>query len=421
MNNLKRLKNYIFNGLSYILFGNFLSQGVALISSILIARLVDKSEYAYLSYADNLYQYIALFTGLGLGSALLVVCTTDVSQRKQYAYLNSALIYGGAFEFAIALLLCICAQFINIPFLEARKYIWMLWLYPLITYLFNALQSYIRVKRNNKLYAGLGAIQTVVVCIASVALVIVLDAMGVVFARYIAVILVLIMAAKYLLKTDGRVRPEKLTPQEKKHFMGTGIALMLANLFSGMMPINEAFIVNNLIKDEITTANFKVAGIIPSMLPIITSSVMIYFFPIIASMRDGNEIRKKVYRIALINGVIVVIATVIGVLLTPFGISFIYGNKYADAAGMSYALWIMRCINAVLRMVPLNILAAIGESKFTATVSTFTCIAHAVLDYWFISTLGINGIAYATIIVYVLSGIVMWQRFKHKCNLISTQ
>lgn len=420
INNIfNKLKKLVFSGLSYIIFGNFLSKGVALLSSILIARFVDKSEYAYLSYADNLYQYIALFTGLGLASALLVVCTPDVSLGKQHNYLRKALKYGGIFEVLTALILCIAVQFISIPFSNARKYMWLLVLYPLFTYLFNALQAYIRVKRNNKLYAGLGAMQTLIVCGFSILLVWFLNAIGVVVARYIAVLVVLLFAVGYILKVDGKVKLEPLEKIENKKFISTGLALMFANLFSGMMPINEAFIVNNLIKDEVITANFKVAGIIPSLLPIITSSVMVYYFPIIAAMKDGKQIKKKVYNIALINAAIVITVTVVGMLLTPFGIGLVYGQKYADAAGISYSLWIMRCVNAAVRMVPLNVLAAVGQSKFNAYVSVATCLIHAVLDWLFISMWQVNGIAYATIIVYIISAIVMWVHFVKTCNNIS--
>lgn len=416
-----KLKKLIFSGLSYIIFGNFLSKGVALLSSILIARFVDKAEYAYLSYADNLYQYIGLFTGLGLATALLVVCTPDVALGKQYNYLNKSLKYGGFFELATALLLCIMVQLLPIPFPQAKKYMWLLVLYPLLTYLFNALQAFIRVKRNNKLYAGLGAAQTVIVCVFSIILVLFFDAVGVVAARYIAVFAVLFMVAYYIRKVDGKVSVEPLEQSERKIFITTGLALMLANMFSGMMPINEAFIVNNLIKDEVVTANFKVAGIIPSLLPIITSSVMVYYFPIIAEMKDGKAIKKKVYGIALINALVIIGVTAIGMLLTPFGIGFVYGDKYADAAGISYSLWLMRAVNAAFRMVPLNILAAIGESKMNAIVSAASCVLHAVLDYIFISIWQIEGIAYAAIIVYILSGIALWCYFNRSCNRLAVE
>lgn len=415
------IKRILFSGLSYILFGSFLSKFVALLSSVLIARLVDKNEYALLSYADNLYSYITLFSGLGLASALLVVCTDDISIGKHRDYFHKALIWGGLFEFTASLILCVAAQILPIPFPSSRKYMWLLFLYPLFTFLFNTCQSFVRVKRNNKLYALLGAMHTLLVAVCSIAFVLAFDTEGVVLSRYLSVIAVFIAVLLYLHKVHHGINSEKATRPEQKKFLSVALALMFANLFSGMMPINETFIVNNLIQDEIVTANFKVAGILPSMLPIITSSVMVYYFPIIANMKDATEIKKKVHSIAWINGIIIVAVTVLGIVFSPFVIRLFYGEKYMDATSMSYQLWIMRAVNAVFRMVPLNILAAIGQSKFNAYVSVATCVIHAILDYTFISLWNVNGIAYATIIVYILSALVMWIRFEKKCKPISNE
>ena len=412
-----KLKNLISNGLSYILMGNFLSKFVALLSSVIIVRLVDKTEYAYLSYADNLYSYINLFTGLGLGHALLVVCTPDVSRGKQRSYLNYALLYGGLFEFLAALLLCVVTQIIDIPFEQSRSYILFLMLYPVLTSLFNTLQAFVRVKRNNRLYAVLGAIHTISFCIISLILVFLMKTIGVVLSRYLAVILVIILVVKYISSVNKGVLCEKLSKTEKHIFFSTAIAMMTANLFSSMIPINEAFIINNLIQDEIVTANFKVAGIIPSLLPIITSSIMVYYFPIIAAMKNSAQIKRKVFKIAAINMIVIVSVTAIGMLLTPFGIRLVYGQKYSDAAGLSYLLWIMRAMHTVLVMVPLNVLPAIGKSKFNALISAGTCIIHVVLDYFFISMWKIDGVAYAAMITYVLTGLTLWLYFIRVCSV----
>lgn len=416
---MKKILSLLNSGLAYILCGSFLSRFVALLSSILIARFVDKSEYAYLSYADNLYSYISLLTGLGLASALLVVCTPDVSDGKQYTYLKKAMVIGGLFEILSAMALCVATQIIDIPFLDARKYMWMLLLYPCITHLFNAVQAFIRVKRNNKLYAGLGAAHTIIVAVLSIALVFGLDCIGVVISRYIAVFAVLLVGGNYVFRTIKTAPLEKISGGETKKFISLGIALMFANLFSGMMPINEAFIVNNLIKDEVITANFKVAGIIPSMLPIVTSSVMVYYFPIVAAMKDYAQVKKKVRSIAFINGGIIVVLTLLGMVLTPFTIKLVYGTKYMDAISIAYPLWLMRGVNSAFRMVPMNLLAAIGKSKFNAYVSTITCIIHALLDYYFIKLWGISAVAYAAIIVYIISGTVLWIYFNKSCDKMS--
>ena len=393
-----------------------------MISSIVIARLVDKTEYAYLSYVDNLYSYLTLFSGLGLASALLVFCIDGISKGKHKSYVKNALIIGSLFEGLASIILCIAVQFTNIPYEEARKYMWLLVLYPVITYIFTCLQSYIRVLKDNKLYAKLGAAQTIIVCILSVATAIILGVYGVVLSRYIAIFIVLLMAIIFV---NGKLKPieqEYLSKAEMKAFISTAVALMVANVFSGMMPINESFLVNHLIREESVTASFKVAGIIPSLLPIVTSSIMVYYFPIIASIKnDYKVVKKKVHKIALINAAIIICITAIGMIFTPFTIKLIYGTKYMDAIPLSYPLWIMRALNTGIRMVPLNVLAAIGKSKFNAVISAITCIIHAILDYFFISFWNIQGIAYAAMIVYVLSAIILWWYFNRSCDKMSKQ
>ena len=44
-------------GFFHIFVGNTLVKMIAFVSSIVIVRLVDKTDYAYLTYADNLYNY----------------------------------------------------------------------------------------------------------------------------------------------------------------------------------------------------------------------------------------------------------------------------------------------------------------------------------------------------------------------------
>ena len=60
------------------------------------------------------------------------------------------------------------------------------------------------------------------------------------------------------------------------------ISLMISNLFSLIMPINEMTLINELIRDEVITANYKIAIMIPSQLAFVTQSIVIYYFTIVA-------------------------------------------------------------------------------------------------------------------------------------------
>lgn len=59
-----------------------------------------------------------------------------------------------------------------------------------------------------------------------------------------------------------------------------------------IMPNNEMFLVNNILKRETITANYKIATLILSQLLFVTSTLVVYFFPILAQkkviMRFGD-------------------------------------------------------------------------------------------------------------------------------------
>ncbi|MUT99512.1 MAG: hypothetical protein EP145_10615 [Bacteroides uniformis] len=57
------------------------------------------------------------------------------------------------------------------------------------------------------------------------------------------------------------LRQSKLSNNNLRQFMAMSVSLMAANALSGMMPINENLLVGNIIADEATTANFRVAGL----------------------------------------------------------------------------------------------------------------------------------------------------------------
>ena len=106
--------------------------------------------------------------------------------------------------------------------------------------------------------------------------------------------------------------------------------------------------------------------------------------------------------------VITIAVAIIGMLLTPIIIRYVYGEKYLDAVSLSYVLWIMRSINAGFRMVPMNMLPAIGKTKFNVWCAAISCISLTVVDYIVLKQIGISGIAIGAIIVYLVSGVAFW-------------
>lgn len=407
----KQLGTLSKGGFFHILSGNVLNNAISMISSIVLARVIDKVEYAYISYADNLYAYIALLSGLGMSTAILKFCGADHDKELDKGYLIHAVKYGGLFELVASIALCIIANFSNIPYPRARIYLWALCIYPMLSHVYNTFLCYIRTQYENKRYALSGIIQSSSVCALSIILVLLLGTGGVIFARYLSVLIVILYLGLYIYKRIGTKTAIHLNRCQRRDFNHMSISLVTASLFSGIMPINETFLVNHIIRDAATTANFKVAGFFPQMLMLFSGAITVYYFPIIAQMKDWEAIRKKVLRIGAFTFCLLLLLAGIGMLLTPFAIRLLYGEKYVESIPMTYMLWGMRAMNGCIRVVPMNMLPAVGKARFNAWTATISCFVQVVVDYLLISQYGISGVAWGAMIVYAVSGICYWCYF----------
>lgn len=400
------LKGLTSKGFFHILLGGTLTKIIAFFSSILIVRFVTKSEYAFLSYADNIYSYVYLITGFGLDSAVLKYCVS-ADRRKNNSYLYFAFKYGTIAELAVMFIAVIIFNAFPIAFPEAKHFFYSLVIYPFLYYWVCLMQSYIRSRFMNKEYAYVGILQAVTVFIVSIGFVFFCRAYSVVIARYVASILVL---GYILLKTVPELKEgsEKLRRSEQITFVKFGISILIANVFSMVMPINETFLVNNLIKDTVISANYKVANLFPQQLTFLTSAIITFYFPYFAKMTNANEIRKKAKRVGLLTFILIVTVAGIGIIISPYIIHIAYGDKYSDINMLMSALWIMHGLNAGLRMLPMNILFAIGYTKFNAAMSVAACGVHFVIDYICINTFGVNGAVIAGSIIYLATAVCYW-------------
>ena len=417
----KRITSMINNGFLHVILGSFLNKAIAMISSVIVARIITKENYAYLSYSETLYGYIILFLGLGMSSALLKVCSNKGISDADWAYLSFASKYGIIFELVVVAIFCALISFIYLPFQEAKLYIYVTLLYPLMYYYYDLMLSFIRAKQLNKKYAYISLVYSICTCIFTILLVFYLDAIGVPLARYIALIIGIIISyfciKNILISNSNRLKSNinynyKLTKESTKSFLTMALSLMLANALSGIMPINENFLVSNIIADEISTSNYRIASLFPQLTILVTQSLMIYFFPIVSNFdNQGVDTRKYVLKISLLNLILVLLFATIGIFFTPWLIGTFYGDKYMDAVSIATKLWLVHSTNAAFRMVPMNMLIAIGRYKINLYMSIISVVLQFLLGWYFIVRYGIMGVMYGTIIVYIFSGFMYWYFF----------
>ena len=415
---LGKFKQLVADGFFHILVGNVLIKAAAFVSSVVIVRLVSKAEYAYLGYADNLFQYINLLSGLGLSTAILKFCAPSVSKGINKYYYRLAMRVGVLFQLIISVVLVWVVMIIKIPFPNAKGIVAMLVLYPTLTQVITTMQSYIRAHLDNKLFAKIGVVQTIALLLFSVPLALLLGVYGAVAARYLSLLIVIVMAYKFT-STSLPADIETSVPAQKERtlFWKLAISMMLANLFSMIMPLNEQFLINNYIKDEITSANYKVAFLIPSQIVFVTNSVVVYMFPKVAQLGDKLQeaFRITIKTEALLAAVILGMCLV-GYFVSPILIVCVYGERYSDAIELSKAYWVVYGINAGFRILPMNMLPAMGSTLFNSILSVISCIAHGALLYVLLEEKGIWGAPYALVIVYAISGCAYWAYICIRCR-----
>lgn len=408
-------------GILFVLIGSVLTNAISMISSIIVVRLVDKGEYAALAYADNLYSYIALASGAGLSTAMIKFAAEKKNDKHKSKYFNYALSRGCIFNLLTAIMLSVITSFFNIPFAKTKNYIFVLLLYPALQNILNTILGYLRASLMNRAYAFIGILQAAFVSLFSIILVYSVGTNGILFARYIGIIVVLVFGFYIIFRTEKIYFSEKLNKVEKQAMLKMGISLMIANVCSGMMSLNESFLINNIIRNEVITSNYKVASFIPSQIFLVTNALCIYFFPVIARLKNKNKIKNMVFKAGLLNFILVLVCIIFGILLTPYMIRFLYGYKYNDAIPLSYLLWITNGLNAAIRVIPMNLLPAIGKTYFNATLAVFSTIVQFILELYFLSHYGIKGIVYASMIVYLITGLLYWIYFVFSSNRLDFQ
>lgn len=404
---VKQIAVLIHNGFFHILLGGTLSKVIAFFSSIMIVRFVNKTDYAYLGYADNIYSYIYLITGFGLDSAILKFCVGKC-RKKNKSYLTFALKYGLLAEVVIVGFVLCLVKIFPVAFEQARIYMYLMGLYPFFYFTATVLQAFMRAGLKYKEYAYAGILQTGAVLVVSLVLVFRIGAYSMIAARYISIVVVILFTYKVIKPEVADVSYGKISKEEAWKFIGFGISLLIANIFSMIMPVNESFLVNNLIRDTTASANFKVANLIPQQITFVTSSIAIYYFPLFAKMKHRKEIWEKSRQAGLLTLFVISGICIMGIIVSPVFIRIVYGNQYADITGIMILLWIAHSMNAGIRMLPMNILPAIGYTRFNLLMSVSACLVHFVIDYFSIKRWGISGAALAGILVYFLTGICYW-------------
>lgn len=379
---------------------------ISFFPSIFIARILSKEDMAILSYCDNIMSYIIVFAGLDMTTSLLRYCKGG---KKDEEYYRFAMKMGIITNLIISFIVAVGVYIVGLRYEQAEIILFAMMLTACFQYIFDTNRMYIRTQLRFNSYNALNIIYSCLSLIFIILLTKYFYLKGTIIARYISILIVIVVSYIYIQKELHQEKERNLKRKEKYGYIKFSIISLVTTAFSTLMPLNETFLVNNLITKSSEIADYKVAMALPYNLIFIASALLVYFAPIFAKHENDNKwIRKNSVLVGSLLLGIYFILTLVMFIGAPFFIDLLYGKKYANVIPLVNVLTIACGINAGIRMTPLNILYAIGKVKFNAINVAVTCGMQFVLDYYFIKLNGIQGVAIAGIFTYLLSGVAFW-------------
>ncbi|AEX85656.1 membrane protein involved in the export of O-antigen and teichoic acid [Marinitoga piezophila KA3] len=406
-------------GFFHIFFSNVFNKIIQFLTSIVIVKFLTKEEYGIFSYAMNILSLFLILNGLGVTSGFLQFGSESYKDKNlQKSYFKYALTVGILFNFLISFAIFIYSQFFSLPIKGSIVVLKYMSLIPIITIIYELIQTYYRVNLRNKIYSYTYSLNTFLYFILSIIGAYYLKINGIILGRYFAYIIAILFSIWYL-KDDIRDIFYIKYPQKnlRVDFFKYSFVSSLTNSISSILYLIDTFLVGLIIKNAEITASYKAATLIPFALNFIPLSVMTFAYPYIVQNNKDKAYLKKYYfklkkYLLLLNSLI----SLFLILFAPFIIKIMFRSDYTDSVLPFQILSFGYFIAGSFRIPNGNFIAAIKKLKVNLIVSIISGSANIILDIILIYYYGSTGAAVATVGVFVISSLLselyLWRYFK---------
>lgn len=395
-------------GLVHIFSANVINKVLSFLSTLIIVRILTKTEYGIYSYVQNILSFFLLTNGLGVTSGYLQYGSKHWKENYRFAYFKFACNTGIIFNIFVAIAILVYALFLspkdnNIPHLLCS-----MCALPCLNIVFELLQIFNRVERNNKQYSRLTTLNTLlyVLCINIGAAV--MGVQGVIIFNYLAIIVTIIYGICHF---SGRkvhwCTVPTIKKEEKKSFMNFSLLTMFGNAASYLTYILDVFIIGLIIKDMNTIASYKTATVIPFALTFIPQSIIIFLYPyFVEHASDTKWVVSNYKKLILYSGSMNLLISMILIAFSGLIVTLCFGEEYSGTTTVFIVLSAGFFINATFRIPAGNILAAFGKVNLNLIVTLVASSLHILLDVVLITKMGSIGAAISTFCVFTFAGIL---------------
>ena len=405
---IKKIKFGYKTGFFHIFSSNILNKIMIFAGGIFLVRILNKQDFGLYSYSQNLLEIFLLINGFGITEGLLQYGSKTRKRIKKEKYVKYSLKIGLLSNIFIFLLLILFLIFGKVKIYEAKKILLMMSLLPIFNTFFSIIQIKLRIELKNREMAKISNVNTFLNILGMLIGAYFYGLYGLIIGKYVGIILSIFYSFRYIKYTFIRWKKiEALSQEKKKDIQKFSFIALINNSISQILYIIDIFLIGYLIADKLILASYKIATLIPVALNFIPISVMIYIYPYFAqNSNDIKWIRENYTNLLKYSFFINIFISFILVLFSKTIIRFVFGENYLDAQLPFVILSVGYFFSATLRIPSGNIINAIGKIKFNFYNTLISGIVNIVLDIYFIKKIGSIGASYATLLVFIISGII---------------
>lgn len=395
---IRRVWIQLKTGLFQMFIANILNKIVGMASSMVITRLLTKSEYGIWSFALNIYSYLLLVTGLGLLSGAFQFGAENRGTEKEFSYYRFCLNVGLVIDAILVAIFIVWSRKMSFSLPAAKPYIIAIVPLLLLEYAMNLLLTILRCESRIHDYAKILNRNTLLLALGTCAGA-VFGIKGVITGRYLAYAISLLQVILYTKKEIRRMFiVPKIKWRETKTLWHYSLFTGASSALNCMLYLLDVSMIAALLQDSSEVAVYKVATLLPTALTFIPNSVVTCVLPDIVRNRNNHIwLRRNVKRYFIGLGSLNFLICSVLIIFAPFVIGILSGSQYLEAVSPFRILVAGYFISGTFKSFSTNLLAGLRRVNYGLFLSVSAGTCNIVFNYVFIRKYGMVGAAYATL------------------------
>ena len=377
-------------------------------SGIFIVRVLSQSEYGLFTYSQNIIAFFTLLNGFGILNGLLQYGVKSETQAKKNEYIKYSIkiaIFSSLIQIILILFYFLFGDFIS----PDAKHIFLSMIFmPFVSLIIEFIQIKNRLDLDNKSMAKFSNLNTFTNLVGMVSGGYLFGVLGVVIGKYIGNLISIYLYSHhiiYIFKIWNKV--SDINKREQKEINKFSIVSMVNNSISQLLYLLDVFLIGLILVDDILIAQYKTATLLPIALNFIPLSLMIYVYPYFARNSENKTwIYNNYKKMVLLFGSFNLCISLFMVIFSKIIVLILFGNEYLEIIPIFQVLAIGYFFAGTFRIPGGNILASIGEVKYNLYTTIVSGILNVILSIILINLYGSIGAALATVIIFIVSGLI---------------